>query len=284
VRLVSLPDGPALLRAAGEWLSRAEAEHCYLLGAGGSPRLGAPGPGRLFLVLEDEDADEAAGAALQVPPGPLALSHLQEAPLALLVQWLREHGLRPAHVLGPADTVERFAARWTQVSGTRVVPVMRQGVYALTRVLPPPHPAEGHLREAGPQDAPRIADWAEAFAHESGLPGAERAAMRRASAGWLAERTAWVWECGGAPVGMAVAQGPTSHGIRVGMVYTPPAQRGRGYASALVAALSQHQLDLGRRACFLFTDLANPTSNGIYRAVGYTQVGEARLVRFEPSA
>ena len=52
-------------------------------------------------------------------------------------------------------------------------------------------------------------------------------------------------------------------------MYTPPDCRRRGYASSLVAAITQQQLDEGRRFCFLFTDFANPTSNKIYQAVGY---------------
>jgi predicted GNAT family acetyltransferase len=35
---------------------------------------------------------------------------------------------------------------------------------------------------------------------------------------------------------------------------------------------SQAQLDAGRRFVFLFTDVANPTSNRIYQDVGYEPV------------
>jgi hypothetical protein len=62
--------------------------------------------------------------------------------------------------------------------------------------------------------------------------------------------------------------------MRVGPVYTPPAERRRGYAGALVAALSQRLLDEGREFCFLFTDLANPTSNHVYQEIGYEPVCE----------
>jgi predicted GNAT family acetyltransferase len=64
-------------------------------------------------------------------------------------------------------------------------------------------------------------------------------------------------------------------------VYTPPELRRRGYASALVAALSRRLLDEGRRFCFLYTDLANPTSNHIYREIGYEEVCPATSYRFE---
>ena len=76
--------------------------------------------------------------------------------------------------------------------------------------------------------------------------------------------------------------GLTPHGIRVGPVYTPPELRGRGYASNLVAAASQAALDDGRRALFLFTDLANPTSNRIYQAIGYEPVRDVDEWSLDP--
>lgn len=72
----------------------------------------------------------------------------------------------------------------------------------------------------------------------------------------------YVWE-DGEPVSLIGYTGPTPNGIRIGPVYTPPEHRRRGYASAGVAEVSQIMLDSGRRYCFLFTDLANPTSNHI---------------------
>ena len=43
----------------------------------------------------------------------------------------------------------------------------------------------------------------------------------------------------------------------------------------------QAELDKGRRWCFLFTDLANPTSNRIYQAIGYRPVRDVRMFHFE---
>ena len=84
----------------------------------------------------------------------------------------------------------------------------------------------------------------------------------------------------GEPVAMAGTSGQTPNGARVGPVYTPPALRGRGYASACTAALSQLLLDEGRRFCFLYTDLSNPTSNKIYQAIGYRPVCNADMYTF----
>ena len=74
--------------------------------------------------------------------------------------------------------------------------------------------------------------------------------------------------------------GPTPNGIRIGPVYTPPAARGRGYASNLVAEVSQAALDSGRRFCFLLTDATNPTANHIYREIGYEHVRDVHVHEF----
>jgi predicted GNAT family acetyltransferase len=80
---------------------------------------------------------------------------------------------------------------------------------------------------------------------------------------------------------MAGFGGLTPNGIRIGPVYTPPDERRRGYGSALTAALTQQLLDGGRRFCFLFTDLANPTSNRIYQQIGYRAVSDVDLWVFQ---
>jgi predicted GNAT family acetyltransferase len=58
---------------------------------------------------------------------------------------------------------------------------------------------------------------------------------------------------------------------RIGPVYTPREQRGRGYAGATVAAVSRRLLDEDARVC-LFTDQANPVSNALYERLGFRPV------------
>ena len=82
------------------------------------------------------------------------------------------------------------------------------------------------------------------------------------------------------PVAMAGVFDAVAGVARIGPVYTPPDRRGRGYASALVAEVSDAVLTRGQR-CILYTDLENPTSNAIYRALGYRAVAEALKYRFD---
>ena len=69
--------------------------------------------------------------------------------------------------------------------------------------------------------------------------------------------------------------GKTPNGIRVSFVYTPEAMRGRGYATACVAALTQMLIDRGNRYCVLYADLANAASNAIYQRIGYEPLCDA---------
>ena len=92
-----------------------------------------------------------------------------------------------------------------------------------------------------------------------------------------------LWEDGDEPVSIAGWGGRTPNGIRIGPVYTPPDRRSRGYGSAVTAAVSASQLAGGRQFCFLYTDLANPTSNRIYMDIGYEPVCDSVDYAFEPA-
>ena len=74
----------------------------------------------------------------------------------------------------------------------------------------------------------------------------------------------------------------TAKGVRIAPVYTPPAERRKGYAAACVAHLSQHLLDSGRSWCVIFADVRNPTSNSIYRRMGYRKAVTYREYDFAP--
>jgi predicted GNAT family acetyltransferase len=92
----------------------------------------------------------------------------------------------------------------------------------------------------------------------------------------------WFWvDPAGERVHLTAAN-PASFGVsRIGPVYTPRAQRGRGYASAAVAEVSRRLVAAGERVC-LFTDQANPTSNGIYQALGYRALVDMVNLVVEP--
>jgi predicted GNAT family acetyltransferase len=93
----------------------------------------------------------------------------------------------------------------------------------------------------------------------------------------------WIWD-DPAPVAYAGFSDAAAGFARVAPVYTLPERRGRGYATALVAALSRELLARGKRKLFLTTDAANPTSNAIYARIGYRPQNEDCHFDFVASA
>lgn len=68
--------------------------------------------------------------------------------------------------------------------------------------------------------------------------------------------------------------------VRVGPVYTPPRWRGHGYASAVTAEVSRGALVAGAEEVLLYTDLANPVSNSVYKRIGYREVEDRIVLSF----
>lgn len=55
----------------------------------------------------------------------------------------------------------------------------------------------------------------------------------------------------------------------VSSVYTPPQQRGRGYAGSATAAVADKLFAEGKTTVSLYTDLRNPVSNRCYAKIGF---------------
>ena len=145
--------------------------------------------------------------------------------------------------------------------------------------LVPPAPVPGRLRSATADDVDLALEWFGAFmadADEQAGRAAGVSAHETPTADDMLRRIeggrVWFWlDEDGHRVHLTAANPPSFGAARIGPVYTPRHARGRGYASAAVAEVSRLIVEGGARAC-LFTDQANPTSNGIYQALGYQPV------------
>ena len=267
-RAASVPEFMAL---AGAFLEAREAEHNLIFGIcsqiEADPTQYEIQP-YLATVL---DGDRVVGAAIQTPPWRVVLSMFDRPEAAALIAADLQGSAVPGAV-GPTESAAAFAAAWHGHAGGQP-PIHRHERSFRLRAVIPPRPAPGAMARAEEADRGLMIEWIRAFNDEAGIGGPVQDFGRMADR-WLRGlgRTLYLWHDEGRPVSMAGAGGPTPHGIRVGPVYTPPGLRGRGYASNLVAGVSQLQLDAGREFVFLFTDLANPTANKIYQAIGYEPV------------
>ncbi len=242
---------------AGAFLATREAENNLILGLITGLKAGRTfGPEQPFFVVV-RDGAAVVGAAMRTPPLNLILAAgTADRALASILERLEGEASEIPGMSGPKALVGEAARLWSVRHGASARIAMAQRIYQLTALVPT-RPVPGRMRVARVEDRALLATWFQGFVRES-MPDQ-------------------------VPVSMAGASGATPNGIRVGAVYTPPQKRRRGYASALVAALSQEQLDAGRKFCFLYTDLANPTSNKIYREIGYEPVMDVDEYRFTTS-
>jgi len=281
MRLTRHPDAQEFLSRAGEFLGAREAEHNLILGL--TSRLEREplmyGEPPYFAVAEDEG--RVVGVTMRTPPHNLVLSEIDEdAAIGAFVEDARAAFDSLPGVVGPKERVAQFANAWRAVTGATPRLEIAQRIFAADHV-DEPRPAAGAMRDYERTDRELAIRWMDEFAAEA-LPNVPQPGS---SAEFVdgreqdPEAGLVIWDDEG-PVSMAGFGGRTPNGIRVGPVYTPPDLRGRGYASALTAALTRRLLDSGRRFCFLYTDLANPTSNSIYQRIGYRAVADADLWTF----
>jgi predicted GNAT family acetyltransferase len=174
-------------------------------------------------------------------------------------------------VFGIRSACDAFAQRWRELTGHVHHLRVQMRNHRLTRVEAVPRPA-GAARRATADDI----DWVGAAQHdfivEIRLPD-DAARLRSLIPRRIEQGQIWIWDDAGAVAFAGWTDAPPD-AARIAPVYTLPRARGRGYATALVAELSQVLLDQGRPKLFLVTDLANPVSNSIYARIGYRPLSD----------
>lgn len=254
-----------------------EAEHNLMLGLCSGLLQGGIYQHPPYLALV-EDAGEVVAAAMRTPPYRLVLSEMAGA---RAVQTIAEDvrsvfGDELVGAAGPKHVSKTFAECWSSITGRPHHLKMAQRIYRLECVRPISG-VSGELRRAAEADRDLLVRWETAFVEDAFGTADSQQVERLVELALTADpatRGRFLWWDGGQPVSIVGYTGPTPNGIRVGPVYTPPELRGRGYASACTAAVSQWLLDQRRKFVFLYTDLSNPTSNHIYQNIGYEPVSD----------
>ena len=141
--------------------------------------------------------------------------------------------------------------------------------------------APGHFETAGYRDMDTLIQWTLDFEAEAEVHPKHSAALAKAAPeAKLIAGSIYKWTDKGEMVSLAAIVRKTRNTGVVGLVYTPPERRGKGYATSCVQLLSARMLQSGLKSCALFTDKANPTSNHIYRKIGYEPLTEFLDVDF----
>jgi predicted GNAT family acetyltransferase len=284
MRINHYTDLAAFAAQVEPFLMEHEAEHCLSLGILSTRLAGLQDSEPPYMAYAAEESGRIALVAIQTPPHNIVLSQLADGADATdaiqsLVSETRKVGKTLPGVHAPAALAEAFAHAWSASTGGGYQASIRERIYRL-RQIQRPRPISGSMRHIEERDRSLLRAWLRDFMLEAlgqDVSSVEEMIDRRLRPG---PSGMYIWE-DGLPVSLAGFGNPTPNGIRIGPVYTPPDLRGRGYASALVAQTSQRLLDEGRQFCFLFTDLANPTSNHIYQAIGYEPVSDVAEYLFQ---
>ena len=281
------------LAVTGEFLRAEAARNSVVLTVTENLRLNAAahaesGPGgpmfgwwRPPAVPGRKDQGPLGAAFMHTPEFPAMLSHMSGQAAAELAGVLADAGHRVPGINASQEVADAFAAAWRDRTGDAVTVHRQMRLFRLGELIRPVPGPEGSARLAAERDRDLLAEWFDAFAREVGDP--PRSDNRAAIDDRLGYGGITLWQVGGVPVSIAGLTRVVAGMVRVGSVYTPPAQRGRGYAGAVTAAVSQSALDAGVREVVLYTDLANPTSNALYQRLGYRPVGDFVELSFAPA-
>jgi RimJ/RimL family protein N-acetyltransferase len=210
---------------------------------------------------------QVIGVAMHTPPYHMFLSRMSRDAVIVLAQEIAARGRELPGINGASESTAAFAEAWEAITGRSSRVDRSTRMYRLVDLVWP----EAVVGGASPAESPEsdmVAQWFAEF-HDEAQPDAPvddwtAMAQRRIESGDV-----HLWRTGGVPVALAAVSGAPVGVARVGPVYTPPSHRRNGYGSGVTAAATAAALMLGAQHVVLYTDLANPTSNSIYQAIGY---------------
>ena len=281
MNVVELANIATLWREAEAYLSSDPSNNTHQLSA--AKRIMDFGAGygdRFFAVYahdEDQGFDQLVASAIYVDSKALFLAVMGPDYASALARHLRDRDVRLTGVIGRRDVLAAFTDSYALPFSLHVNLMLYQLMSA-----PNYGRASGEARIATINDLKLLVDWHRAFEIEVGMikvptPLIERV-TRRINDGQL-----MLWMVARKPVTMAGANSLPAASARIGLVYTPPALRGRGYAQAVTAAASALVQRDGPRTVFLFTDAVNPASNKAYQRIGFVHIADHAHLLFDAS-
>jgi len=256
-----------------------------IIGKKGEDKLGWRDPANWFMATVSEN-NNIQLVAMMTPPLNIVLyardNKIDEAVISCLLTSITD--MPVPGVVARDHLALYFVQEYTKLKGLSYETEMEMRLYELTEVNPNiPH--IGTMRLLEKSDMYFLPYWMEAVysADEYGKTTMNIPQEKEIYLSRIAQQKMYVLEHDGKPVSMAGMMRELQTMCGVGLVYTPPYFRGKGYATSCVAKLSQIILDRGFTKCVLFTDLANPTSNSIYQKIGYRPVCDSLVLKFAPA-
>lgn len=209
--------------------------------------------------------DKAAGGVLMrrhanwtLDAGPTPGAFDFAAAAAIMASFPAE---RVAGIVGQPEAVDPLHAA-LQTRGT-----VYEQRFAVMTAPPAPIAYSGTPRLATPADLDALTEF---YANAESLSRNRQGVERNLGGTWLVEQD-------GRIVTAAAVTGQTDQAAMIGAVFTPPVHRRKGYASAVVHAMSAAMHRENLRPCLFYH---NPEAGRIYLKLGFRELGGWRMVRF----
>ena len=258
-------DARAFLTRAEPWLLTREIEHAGVLQSARQARADDRGYERPIYWATLEDAGQLIGCAYRTPPFKVGVTVLPDAAIAPLVADLA--ATYPGSIggfSGPDPTVTTLATAWVERRGgswsvnTRGRLMSFSGRTGRDDVV-----KKGVLRLAGANDTALAQSWGAAASIDSGIAALDGNLCTQL----LRAKVLYFWS-DDRPRCMIGLMRETRDSVAIGIVYTPAAFRGQGYATAALHALN-HLLDERRvKNRYLWADAKNDGAQALATMLG----------------
>lgn len=219
-----------------------------------------------WLAIRD-NAGNVVGAAVRTAPYKLVVTPMPEAAAEALGRHIARVDPLPPGVTGPKDVVDRVVAHLPGAGTARTA--MTDLLRVLVDYRPPDPWAPGRPRVVTRADIDLLHGWLERFAEDALLPARDPEPI---AAFAVEQGSMLLWVDDEQPVALAghapLVVTPTGTVARIGPVYTPEPWRGRGYGSAVTAAMVESLLPRST-SIMLFADADNAGSNRVYERLGF---------------
>jgi RimJ/RimL family protein N-acetyltransferase len=262
IQVLRHSDAHAFLARAESWLLESDIERGGALQSARNARASDMYYQRPMYWATIEDGGSIVGCAFRTPPYLVGVTALPPDALSPLVADLAEVYEQVSGFSGPESAAAPLADAWRAARGVSCRLTARQRLFELP-AEPSASQATGMLRQAGRQEASLAQSWGAALALDSpGTPFDGKFCVELA----LAKRLYfWVDELPRCMLGVARE---SSTSAAVGLVYTPAAYRGRGYAKLALAALHRLFVERGLGRTYVYVDPSNDAVLALAQSLG----------------
>lgn len=230
------------------------------------------------------EGDELLAIFQMTPPHPFNMIIVQEEQmdevLDAIIPELISEDLKIPSVISLKPWAFGFAEKWKEATRHEFKIGMDQGIYRLDQLAEGLEHSPGTWRYAKPEDVPLVVKWYHQFGEDAGVAPSPDEEVQLKVRMFVDSGEVFLWEDEGKVVSMMKKARPTEHGVTVSMVFTPRDQRRKGYARTLVYFATEELLK-EYDFCVLYTDMLNPTSNKIYKEIGYKKIADSVMLDFD---